>query len=161
MAYPSNKRFDSMLITNSETPLVTKTRIGDHYKPVHNVIEQEIEEHMYITIHSNNNESRFIGKSGDTISVYIITMISIDEVPSVKLSWGQNIMGPASIDVTSTSGLIEKNNGIWIAEFLLPEITSDFNNSILNIHVSYEKNGREISIPYFPKENNKIQLIAN
>lgn len=152
MAYPSNKRFDSMLITNTETPLVTKTRIGDHYKPVHNVIEQEIEEHMYITIHSNNNKSRFIGKSGDTISVYIITMISIDEVPSVKLSWGQNIMGPASV---------EKSNGIWIAEFLLPEITSDFHNSILNIHVSYEKNGTEISIPYFPKENNKIQLIAD
>ena len=57
MANLPSRRYDSLLLTNREIPLVTRTSQGT-LDVINNIIENTINEYMYVTVSSSNLNDR-------------------------------------------------------------------------------------------------------
>ena len=68
MANLPSRRYDSLLLTNREIPLVTRTSQGT-LDVINNIIENTINEYMYVTVSSNNLNDRFTAITGNIIYV--------------------------------------------------------------------------------------------
>ena len=148
MANLPSRRYDSLLLTNREIPLVTRTSQGT-LDVINNIIENTINEYMYVTVSSNNLNDRFTAKTGNIIYVYVITMTTISDVNQLNVQ----LLDSNGLEI-GINKIQEKINGIWRTSITVPDIQTQLGEFAI-IQVKYNNK----IIPYTKTINNQIMFI--
>lgn len=152
MAHINTKRFHSLAATNT---VITRSTTG-HFESIESIIEDSIENKIFVTVSSNNPENRFKAKTGDTVTILVFTMTNIEK-PTITVF-------PFVNDTTTWSATVNEtpSGTVWIAKLVVPSIDETEKPNLkqfIDIKVETQKNNENVVIPYTPIESNRIELL--